>query len=186
MNLTFTLLIAIGLAMDAFAVSIASGLCIKRLKPQHALKIAFFFGAFQAVMPALGWLAARSLSSLLTHIDHWLAFILLSSIGGRMIYESRKEREDKKMMNPLKLYILLVLSVATSIDALAVGITFAFLNVTIITPVAIIGIVTFSLSFVGVYIGNRMGHFFERKIEVLGGLILIGIGLKILIQHLSE
>ena len=172
--------------MDAFAVSIGSGLCIKRVKNRHALKIAFFFGAFQAVMPVLGWLAGRSLSSLVTHIDHWLAFVLLSFIGGKMIYEARKEQEDKKMLDPLKLHILLTLSVATSIDALAVGVTFAFLAVTIVTPIAVIGLVTFTLSFLGVHIGNRMGHFFEKKIEVLGGLILIGIGLKILIQHLSE
>lgn len=186
MNLSLTILIAIGLAMDAFAVSISSGLCIKRVKNRHAFKIAFSFGAFQAVMPALGWLAGRTLSSLVSSIDHWIAFLLLTIIGGKMIYEAQKEKEDKKMMNPLKPHILLALSVATSIDALAVGITFAFLNVTIITPVAIIGLITFILSFVGVHIGNRMGHFFEKKIEILGGLILIGIGLKILIQHLME
>ncbi len=150
MDIFSTILIAIGLAMDAFAVSISGGICIKRLKSYHALKIALFFGAFQAIMPALGWLAGLAFRSFLAQIDHWIAFIFLSLIGGKMIYESLQEHEDKKMLNPLKFHVLLVLSVATSIDALAVGITFAFLKITIITPIAIIGIITFSLSFVGV------------------------------------
>jgi len=184
MDLLTTTLIAVGLAMDAFAVSIGSGFCIKRVEAYHAFKIAFFFGAFQAIMPVIGWLAGLTFRSLLSQIDHWIAFVLLLFIGGKMIYESRQEHQDKKMLNPMKLAILLMLSVATSIDALAVGITFAFLNITIATPIAIIGTVTFFLSFGGVYIGNRLGHFFERKIETLGGLILIGIGIRILVQHL--
>lgn len=185
MNILTTLLIAVGLAMDAFAVSVGSGLTIKRLKFRHALKIAFFFGMFQALMPVIGWLAGFSFKALVARIDHWIAFILLTVIGIRMIYESRREKSDKKILNPLKLHILLVLSVATSIDALAVGVTLAFLDITILTPVIIIGLITLILSFIGVHIGNRLGHFFEKKIEALGGLILITIGLKILIDHLN-
>jgi putative Mn2+ efflux pump MntP len=178
-------LIAVGLAMDAFAVSIGSGLTIKQLKVRHALQIAAFFGLFQAMMPVLGWLGGLSFKALVSRIDHWIAFILLVAIGVRMIYESGRQKAEGKRKNPLKLPILLVLSVATSIDALAVGVSLAFLDVAILCPVVVIGAVTLILSFAGVYIGDRLGHFFERKIEALGGLILIAIGLKILIEHLT-
>ena len=177
-------IIAFGLAMDAFAVSVASGLAIKKLKVHHALRIALFFGAFQAVMPAIGWLAGLSLRNLISEFDHWIAFILLAAIGGKMIYESFKLESDKKQIDPLRIDVLLMLSIATSIDALAVGVTFAFLNIAIIWPVAVIGVITFGTSFVGVFIGDRFGHIFESKIELIGGLVLIAIGLKILLEHL--
>ncbi|MEE9594550.1 MAG: manganese efflux pump MntP family protein [Candidatus Hydrothermarchaeales archaeon] len=180
----FTLLfIAVGLAMDAFAVSITSGLAIKKLHIKHAFVIALSFGIFQAIMPLVGWLAGLSLRDFISGVDHWIAFGLLTVIGAKMIYESVKLSEDEKVTNPLNIYVLLVLSIATSIDALAVGVTFAFLKIFIATPAIIIGLVTFFLSFLGVYIGNKMGHFFENKIELLGGLILIAIGIKILIEH---
>lgn len=178
-------IIAFGLAMDAFAVSVTSGLTIKNLKINHAFTIAAFFGLFQAFMPLAGWLAGLTVRGLISEIDHWLAFGLLSFIGCKMIYESFKLDPNREKANPMNVYVLLILSVATSIDALAVGITFAFLNISILTPIIIIGMVTFVLSLIGVFIGERFGHFFEKKIEILGGIILIGIGIKILIEHLS-
>lgn len=170
--------------MDAFAVSITSGLTIKHLKINHALRIALFFGLFQAVMPIIGWLAGFSLRDYISNIDHWIAFGLLSMIGLKMIFESFKMSSDEKEIDPLNIYILLMLSIATSVDALAVGLSLSILRVSIVTPAIIIGIITFILSLIGVFIGDRFGHFFEKKIEILGGLILIGIGLKILIEHL--
>jgi len=184
MSLVEILLLSIGLAMDAFAVSVTSGVTIKNLQLKHALVIALTFGGFQAVMPLIGWLAGLRLQQVLGNLDHWIAFGLLSLIGGKMIYEAFQLDDAEKADNPLKTSVLLVLGIATSIDALAVGITFAMINVAIVTPIVIIGLVTFILSLVGVYIGDAFGHFFEKKIEILGGLVLIGMGLKILIQHL--
>ena len=184
MDIISIVIIAIGLAMDAFAVSITSGITIKRLHINHALKIALFFGLFQAIMPIVGWLAGLSLRDYISAVDHWIAFGLLSSIGCKMIYESITVQSSEKEIDPLNVYVLLVLSVATSIDALAVGVSFAFLKVAIVTPVIIIGTVTFLLSYLGVYIGDRIGHFFENKIEIAGGLLLIGIGIKILVEGL--
>lgn len=177
-------LIAFGLAMDAFAVSITSGLTIKRLKIKNALRIAMFFGLFQAIMPLVGWLAGLSLRGLISGVDHWIAFGLLGMIGCKMIFESTKMESDKKAVDPLNIYVLLMLSIATSIDALAVGLSLSFLRVSIVTPAIIIGVITFLLSLLGVFVGNRLGHFFENKIEATGGLILIGIGIRILIEHL--
>lgn len=172
--------------MDAFAVSITSGLTIHRLKVRHALIIATFFGGFQAIMPVIGWLAGLTVQEYIAAIDHWLAFALLSLVGGKMIYESTFMDEEKERKNPLNIYVLLILSIATSIDALAVGLSFSFLNVSIILPAIAIGVITFILSFSGVYIGDKFGHFFENKIEIFGGLILIAIGLKILLEHLIQ
>lgn len=185
MDLTVVLLIAVGLAMDAFAVSIASGIGMKNLGVRHALLIALFFGGFQALMPVLGWAGGRTVAESIAAFDHWLAFGLLSAIGIKMIYEAFRFDEAERGPKRLSLRFLLVLSVATSIDALAVGLSFAFLDVGIATPAIIIGIVTFIMSFAGVYLGKRVGHLFEGKIEIIGGLILIGIGTKILIEHLS-
>jgi len=180
MDLITIIFIAIALAMDAFAVSIVSGLTIKSLKIQNALMIALFFGLFQGIMPIVGWLAGLSFRDLISSIDHWIAFGLLGAIGCKMIYESSKMEGSKKNIDPLNLYILLILSIATSIDALAVGLSLSFLKVSIAFPAIVIGIITFSLSVIGVYIGDRFGHFFEKKIEIIGGLILICIGIRIL------
>ena len=180
------ILIAIGLSMDAFAVSIANGITIKRGRIPNALKIAFSFGMFQAVMPVIGWLAGRTLVNFVSSVDHWIAFLLLSYIGWKMIYEAVKsgkcEKAAKECVGP-DISQLFILSVATSIDALAVGITFAFLNISIVCPVIIIGLITFTFSFIGFFAGNRLGLLFGNKIEIFGGCILIGIGLKILIDH---
>lgn len=185
MEIITVLFIAVALSMDAFAVSIASGLTVKHLKVRHALRIAVFFGSFQAIMPLIGWSAGFSLRDFISSVDHWVAFGLLSIIGLKMIFESFKMNSEEKSTDSLNIYTLLILSVATSIDALAVGLSLAFLNVSIVTPAIIIGIVTFMFSLAGFFIGGRFGHFFEKKIEVAGGLILIGIGVKILIQHLT-
>ena len=171
--------------MDAFAVSNSRGITIKNPRIEQALKIAIFFGAFQAIMPVIGWLAGLGLRELIAQVDHWIAFGLLFLIGCRMIYESTKARSDKKMLNPLSLGVLVLLSVATSIDALAAGVSLAFLKISILLPVIIIGIVTLLLSFLGVFVGDRSGHLFQNKAEFAGGLVLIGIGTKILIEHLS-
>ena len=182
--LTITL-IALSLAMDCFAVSITSGITIKQLRINHALQIAIFFGSFQALMPVIGWAAGMGLRELISGIDHWIAFALLSTIGLKMIYEANKLAWERKKMNPLNVYVLSMLSIATSIDALAVGVSFAFLKVSVLTSIIIIGTITFILSFFGVFVGNRTGHFFEKKMELAGGLILIGIGIKILMEHLA-
>ena len=172
--------------MDALAVSISHGITINKQRTNHALKIGLFFGSFQALMPFIGWSAGLNLRNLISGVDHWIAFGLLTFIGCKMIYESKKMDGRGKETKPLNLPTLLVLSVATSIDALAVGISFALLKISIVTPIIVIGVVTFVLSFLGVLTGSKIGHFFEKKIEILGGLILIGIGIKILIEHLFQ
>jgi putative Mn2+ efflux pump MntP len=177
-------IIAFGLAMDAFAVSVVSGSAYKQLKIQHTLRMAVFFGGFQAIMPLVGSLAGISIKEYATGYDHWVAFALLSAIGVKMIYESFKITKTEENFNPENILGLLALSVTTSIDALVVGITLSFLRISIITAVVIIGLVTFVLSYLGVLIGKRFGHFFENKIEALGGLVPIGLGTKILFEHL--
>jgi len=183
MGIISILFIAVGLAMDAFAVSIASGFKTRTLRLAYALKIAAFFGGFQALMPVIGWAAGLHFRNIITGVDHWIAFGLLSAVGVKMICESFKLKSHEQKISPLNISVLLILSVATSIDALAVGLSLSFLNVSIALPAVIIGAITFVLSFLGVFIGNRTGHFFEGKIEMAGGIILIAIGLKILIEH---
>lgn len=179
------ILISLGLAMDAFAVSITNGITIQCLKIRNALKIAVFFGGFQALMPLIGWLAGLGLKQYVESFDHWIAFGLLLFIGAKMIYEAVWINEVEKKCDPLNLIVLLGLAIATSIDAMAVGITFAFLHIAIFTPAIIIGLITFCLSFAGVFIGNRIGDRLGSRMEVLGGIILIGMGCKILLSHLG-
>jgi len=184
MSLIEILLLAVGLSMDAFAVSVASGFALRKFQLRKALRMAFAFGLFQALMPVVGWAAGRTFQSHVRGVDHWIAFGLLSLIGGKMIYEAARIDCAEDTSDPFAYLFLLVLAVATSIDALAVGITFAMLGAEIVIPVLIIGTVTFALSLAGVRIGHVSGHCFEKKIEVAGGLVLIGIGVKILIEHL--
>ncbi len=178
--------VGFGLAMDAFAVSVTSGISIKNMKIRHALIIAATFGAFQAIMPVIGWLIGGRAREFIITIDHWIAFALLGLIGAKMIYEGLKiDEQVEKESNPLNIHILFALAVATSIDALVVGLTLSVININIFLPVLIIGIITFIMSFSGVWLGNRYGHIFNTaKLEILGGLILIALGLKILIEHL--
>ena len=185
MNLVTIVIIAIGLAMDAFAVSIATGAAYKKLPTDHALRMALAFGSFQAIMPVLGWLAGWTLRNVIRDYDHWVAFALLGCIGCKMIYESFKIKQAQQRSDPLSTTMLLILAVATSIDALAVGVTFSFLLAgSLLIAVIIIGAVTFALSYAGFHIGKRFGHFFETGIEAIGGLVLLGIGIKILVEHL--
>lgn len=184
MYLLTIVVIAVGLAMDAFAVSVASGTVYKQLKIRHALRMAFFFGAFQSFMPLIGAMAGLSLRGYIQNYNHWVAFALMTAVGVKMIFESFKIAPTKKDLNPANVLVLLVLSVATSIDALAVGITLPLLRVPLVTAVIIIGLITFALSYVGTLLGKSVGHFFESKIEAAGGFVLIAIGVKILLQHL--
>lgn len=184
MGLITIIIIALALAMDAFAVSIVSGTTYRQLEVKHAFRMALFFGAFQAFMPLIGSLAGLTIRDQIAEYDHWVAFGLLAAVGGKMIYESFKIAPADKNSNPANMVVLLFLSIATSIDALAIGITLSFLQVSIALAVTIIGLITFVLSYLGVYIGKKVGHFFEGQIEAIGGLILIAIGIKILIEHL--
>lgn len=178
--------IAIGLSMDAFAVSISSGSRAQTRLLRSALIIALFFGGFQALMPALGWAAGFGMRNWVEHYDHWIAFILLTVLGGKMFFEALRggddEAEGGKTLS-LTLSLLLTLSVATSIDALAVGFSFSALKIGILIPVLVIGVVTFIISMAGVMIGHKCGEFFGNKFEFIGGLILIAIGVKILLAH---
>lgn len=178
------IVIAVALAMDTFAISIVAGSASRRLHIKHALRMALSFGLFQAVMPLLGVLAGLKIKNYIEHYDHWIAFAILAAVGCKMIYESFKIKSADDGFDPTNIYVLLVLSVATSIDAFAVGMTLSLLAVSLVLAVSIIGIVTFLLSCLGTVIGKKFGHFFESKIEAVGGLILIAVGTKILLQHL--
>lgn len=186
MGILEMVLIGVGLAMDAFAVSVCKGLSMRKINYKHAFITALFFGGFQALMPFIGWLLGTQFEKYITAVDHWIAFLLLLFIGGKMVWEVIKERNAQEEVTEEKFSYkqLVAESVATSIDALAVGITFAFLNTGIVLPMAIIGIVTFLIAFLGVIIGNRFGAKFKAKAELAGGIILILIGVKILAEHL--
>ena len=182
-------LIGVGLSMDAFAVSICKGLGMKRLNMKQALVIGLFFGGFQALMPLIGWALGTQLADFITPIDHWIAFILLVLIGGKMLFDAFREGDEEEAVDPkdarLDLKELLMLAIATSIDALAVGITFAFLGVNIVWAIAIIGVTTFVLSVVGVAVGHAFGARYEKGATIVGGVVLILIGCKILLEHLG-
>ncbi len=185
MDIVTVLFIALGLSMDAVAVAMANGCAARKVELRQALRLAFAFGLFQSLMPVIGWLAGLGFKKAFSRFDHWLAFILLAIIGGKMMLESRRGRDCRAETNRLRLPVLLALAVATSIDALAVGLSFSVLAVDIILPVLLIGLVTFCLSLPAVYIGHRFGTWFAGKVEVLGGAILVAIGLKILLEHLG-
>ena len=179
-------MIGVGLSMDAFAASICKGLNMRRLNIKNMLIIGLFFGGFQALMPAVGWLLGKQFESYITSVDHWVAFALLVFIGGKMIYDvftKKNEDECGEKTNRLDMKEVLTLAVATSIDALSVGISFAFLQVDILKAVSVIGVTTFVLSVIGVAVGNVFGSKYEKKATLAGGIILILIGLKILLEH---
>lgn len=181
-------LIGVGLSMDAFAVSVCKGLAMEKINKKQAVVIGLYFGGFQALMPLLGWLLGVRFQKYIVSIDHWVAFALLAFIGGKMILEAVRDREDQEIGQkdlPLNHREMLIMAVATSIDALAVGITFAFLDVPIAEAVTVIGCTTFVLSIAGVVVGNFFGTRYKKKAEISGGVILILIGLKILMEHLG-
>ena len=176
--------IGIGLAMDAFAVSVCKGLSMKKINLKKTIIIAMYFGLFQAIMPVWGFALGSAFSSFVQQVDHWIIFILLVIIGGNMIKESCDDESEKKDDN-IDFKTMFGLAVATSIDAFAVGVTFAFFEVNLLSAVSIIGIITFGVSLCGVVIGNNFGGKFQNRAELIGGVILILIGLKILLEHLG-
>ncbi len=186
MEILTVLFLAIGLSFDSFAVSVCSGLNLPHIRFFQATKIAIFLAIFQAFMPLVGWLVGNSIKSLIEPVDHWIAFGLLSLIGGKMIIESFISTEEREIKNPLHIRVILLLSLATSIDALAVGFSFATLLEKILLAVFIIGAVTFLASMLGILLGKKTGPKINKYAEILGGLILIIIGSKILIQHLLQ
>ena len=177
------LLIAVGLSMDAFAVSVCKGLSVKKVGVKHAALAGLYFGGFQFLMPVIGYLLGFRFESVIENIDHWVAFVLLAFIGGNMIKESFGKAEE--LNDDFSVKTMLLMAIATSIDALAVGITFAFLEVQILPAAGLIGVTTFLLSFAGIYIGNVFGARYKSKAELAGGIILVLIGLKILLEHLG-
>lgn len=184
MNLITIILTSFALAMDAFAVSVGGGISLKKPTLKDAVIIATFFGIFQFFMPLIGWVASLSFREFIVSFDHWIAFGLLALIGGKMLYESFQDEEEEESTDFRNLYVLLTLAIATSIDALAVGVSFSVINTPIFLSVITIGIITFIISFLGVFIGDKFGHLFEKQAEIIGGLVLIGIGIKILFEHL--
>ena len=183
MDIFSIVFLAIALAMDAFGVSVTDGIIIKKVRISQAVKIGLFFGVFQFIMPCIGSFLAGIAYEYIESIDHWIAFILLLILGIKMIVEARKE-EKELSKNPLEFYVLTMMAIATSIDALAAGITIAAVGTPILMPAAIIGVVAFIFSFAGLYIGSRFGDILGEKAEIAGGLMLIFIGVKTLIEHL--
>lgn len=185
MNLMTIILIGLGLAMDAFAVSITSGILIKNVKLKNVIKIALFFGIAQGIMPLIGWLAGSAFSNYINKIDHWIAFILLCFLGAKMIWEASRKKDEDENYDPLNNKVLFTLAIATSIDALVIGVSFAFLKVSIIYACSIIAIITALVCAIGVLIGKQCSSLFRNIAEYLGGTILILMGIKILFEHLN-
>lgn len=177
------LIIAVGLAMDAFAVSICKGLSVRKIRPRHAFSTAMWFGGFQALMPLIGYFVGISFADFVTNVDHWIAFVLLALIGSNMVKESR-EKDEVEACPDFSFRKMLALAVATSIDALAVGVTFAFLRINIWTAALVIGVTTAAISGAGLKIGNIFGSRYKSKAELVGGIILIAMGARILVEHL--
>lgn len=178
-------IIAVGLSMDAFAVSVGKGLSMKRIQWNQALLIALFFGVFQAAMPCLGYFLGSTFAEYVSPIDHWITFALLSLIGAKMIYDSVQDDDDEDESSGFSIKELFLLAIATSIDAFAVGCTFAFTNVNIWSSVLIIGVTTFVLSLIGVMLGHKVGTRYNQVATIAGGIVLILIGLKTLLEHLG-
>lgn len=183
MSLWELIVIAVSLSMDAFAVAICKGLSVKKAEGKHFIITGLYFGGFQGLMPLIGYLLGSSFQAVVSNVDHWIAFVLLGLIGANMVRESRGEAEDMDASFGFK--SMLPLAVATSIDALAVGVTFAFLEVDILPAVSLIAVITFVFSAVGIKIGNVFGTKFKSKAELAGGIVLILMGIKILLQHLG-
>lgn len=184
MGLTELFILAVGLSMDAFAVAVCKGLAMQKMNWRHAIVIGLYFGGFQAAMPSLGYILGVGFQSRIQAVDHWIAFVLLVFIGLNMVRESR-DQEAEHVDPSVGFKVMVILAIATSIDALAVGVTFAFLQVNIVPAVCFIGTVTFLLSVIGVKVGNVFGTRYKSRAELVGGLILIAIGVKILLEHLG-
>jgi len=183
MGIITIVLIAFGLSFDTFAVSVSSGLILRGINFFNAMKFAFVLAFFQGIMPMLGWLIGSGVKKYMMDYDHWIAFILLTVLGAKMIYESFQSEEERKPINPMRLSVMISMAIATSIDALIVGLSFAFFELNIYFTVILIGAVTFFVSMLGILFGKKAGARLGKRMEVVGGLILIAIGLKILIEH---
>ncbi len=181
--------IAVGLSMDALTVSVTHSTVIRNLELKHGFRMSFFFGLFQMIMPIIGWTAGTSINRYIQHFDHWIAFGLLAYIGGKMIWSglpmnSKKDDDSRDARDCRHLPTLLMLSIATSIDALAVGLSFAMLGIPVVYPSLLIGVITFFISLAGYIVGKKVGDRLNFKLDIVGGVILIGIGMKILLDHL--
>jgi putative Mn2+ efflux pump MntP len=185
MELLTIFLIAIGLSFDTFAVSISSGLILKKINFYNATKIAVTLALFQAAMPLIGWLAGSGIKRYAESFDHWIAFGILALLGGKMVYESFKSDPEERSFNPLDIRVMIGMAIATSIDALVVGFSFALLDFKILISVGIIGAVTYIVAMLGMLFGKKIGSRMGRRMEMLGGVMLFLIGLKILIEHLN-
>jgi manganese efflux pump family protein len=185
MDLVTIILIAFGLTVDSLAVSISTGLVVSHIRFLQAVRIAFVLAVFQGLMPLLGWFLGSQVRDFIIDYDHWIAFFLLFLIGAKMIYESFKKEGEKKDFNPLKYSVMIGMAIATSIDALIVGVSFAFISINILLAIIIIGTLTFLVSMSGMFAGKKVGIYFGRKVEFLGGIVLIAIGIKILFEHLN-
>lgn len=184
MSFVNLLIVAVGVSADAFAVSLAQGVRVKRRIHRDALLVAITFGLFQALMPLIGYVLGAGLADVIAPIDHWIAFVLLLLIGAKMLWEAFRAGADEASAGRIKKRELATLGFATSIDALAVGLSFAFLNVDVLPAVALIGFVTAAITYVGILLGHRVGVRYQKPAEIIGGLVLIGIGTKILLEHL--
>ncbi|NTW16343.1 MAG: manganese efflux pump, partial [Syntrophaceae bacterium] len=185
MNFISIFIIAVGLGMDAFSVAIGVGATARVFSSMSVFRLSFCFGLFQVLMPIAGWCAGMTVANIIAEYDHWIAFGLLAFVGGKMIKESFHQEDNIHASDPTKGMTLIVLSVATSIDALAVGLSFAFLNIPILYPSIIIGIVAFVMTALGMFFGEKLGKIVGKRVEIVGGLILIGIGVKIVIDHMA-
>ena len=187
MNGLSALLIAIALSADAFVVSVASGIALRQPRVSDAVRIALWFGLFQAGMPLIGWFAGSSMADLISASDHWVAFGLLGLVGGNMIHRGIRPSGEECDIDVVRVHglKLLALAIATSIDALAVGISLPFVTTSIVFPVIVIGVTTFVVSFIGVFLGDRCSRMLKEKVELAGGIILIGIGIRILVEHMT-
>lgn len=184
MDILSFVLLGVSLSMDALAVAISAGICNSCMRKRDAVKIALYFGGFQALMPVLGWLLGSTVAEYISAFDHWVAFALLDFIGAKMIFDALHQKEGEPRANLLSNKVLLTMAVATSIDALAVGITLGLVDAPIALGASIIGATTFLISFAGAIFGCKLGTAFEKKATIIGGLVLIGLGIKILLEHL--
>lgn len=185
MNIITIFLLAVGLGIDAFSVAIGIGAANRKKSWTPVLRLSLAFGLFQFVMPLIGWLAGSTVVDMIQAFDHWIAFALLAIVGGKMIWEGFEKESDEEESDQTRGWPLLLLSIATSIDALAVGFSFSLLKTPILFPAAIIGVVCFVMTAVGMIFGKGLARIFGKKVEIIGGLVLIGIGVKILIEHIG-
>lgn len=184
MNIISIILVAISLSFDTFAVSVSTGFAIKKIRFLQILKIALILALFQSAMPLIGWCLGSQIEKIINNYDHWIAFVLLVILGTKMIIESFKNKNETNNTNLLNTRIIIGIAIATSIDALVIGVSFAFIKMNIFLAVIIIGLVTFIASILGIVLGKNFGHHFGNKMEIVGGIILIAIGIRILINHI--